>query len=144
MSSYPPLLPLPSPSSSRTSTSSGRTLPRTGHAQVVHAPRMQRLERLFREYGWVVLFALFCYGLYYRVHMQTVQNLHILQQMHAHLLDERQKAYQTKAELTLDWQSGGDIRSRERILMRELGLVPKGFKKIVFTSPSPLPLSSSP
>lgn len=93
-----------------------------------------RLERLVREYGWVVLFALICYGLYFRVHIQTAEELHVLKQMHAHLERDKQTAYLVKSELTLHWQSGADPRWRQLILMRELGLVPKGYKKIVFTS----------
>lgn len=104
---------------------------------------MWRLERLFREYALVVLFALLCYGLYYRVHIQTKDDLRVLKQMHSHLLRDRQMAYQTKTQLTLHWQSGADPYWRQLLLMREMGLVPKGFKKIVFTPSSPPPPKSS-
>lgn len=107
----------------------------TWHEREAQSPWMRRLEKLLREYGWVVLFALICYGLYYRIHLHNAEELHLLKTMHAHLLHEKRQAYQVKAELTLHWQSEADPKWRELVLMRELGVVPKGFKKIVFTPP---------
>lgn len=98
-----------------------------------------RLEKLVRHYGLVIVFALLCYGLYYRVHIQTAGDLHMLKQMHANLEHDKQTAYRVKSQLTLHWQSGTDLRSRQLILMQELGLVPKGYKKIVFTTPPATP-----
>lgn len=112
-------------------------------AEPAQSPWMRRLETLLREYGWVVLFALLCYGLYYRVHMQTAKDLQQLKHMHAHLLRDREAAYQIKAELTFHWQSGADRDWRQLVLMRELGLVPKGFKKIVFIPSVSSPPSST-
>lgn len=115
------------------------------HEKEVQSSWMRRIEKQVRAYGWVVLFALVCYGLYYRVHLQNVEEMQRLKTMHAHLLHEKQMAYLVKLELTLHWQSEADPKWRELILMRELGLVPKGFKKIVFTPHPPInePLSRS-
>lgn len=102
------------------------------HTEPAQAPWMRHLEKLLRSYGFVMLFILICYGLYYRVHVQTAEDMQRLQQLHQHLLREKELAHQLQAELTLYWQSADEPKWRELLLMRELGLVPKGYTKIVF------------
>jgi len=82
---------------------------------------------------WVVFFVLLCYGLYEKSTQKIDQESETLQEQ---LLELQVKMQSVSAEienLKLQINSQSDPDWVEIVLMKELGVVPEGYKKLVFS-----------
>lgn len=81
---------------------------------------------------WVVLFTLFCYGVYERGSLNLSHDYSTLSTQLNRLQHERRKALAEQAEFKRQINSQSDPAWVELILMRELGLSPEGHTKVYF------------
>lgn len=91
-----------------------------------------RLEKWIFQTWWIILFVLFCYGLFENGSNKKTRDLETL---NMHLLDlQKEYAKQIKLheELRLQLNSQSDPDWLELTLMRGLGLVPEKQIKVFF------------
>lgn len=90
-------------------------------------------EKAFLSNWWVLFFLLFCY-LAAEQALKKVHKEHAL--LHDRVLElekEKKSALEIQEELTLQVNSQSDQAWIELTLMKELGLVPEGQTKLLFT-----------
>ncbi len=95
---------------------------------------LQLFEVFFLEFSWVIGFFLMCFFGF----EQTMQNMsseyNKFETMYNGLVEEKKAALATQQKKLLQINSQNDPKYRELILMEQLGLVPKGQTKIIFTA----------
>lgn len=93
-----------------------------------------RSTSFFRNYWWVLLFALICFSLYFReVHKKNIELFAVQTEKKA--LEERKAVVtEQKDELIEKIHSQSDPAWIEMVLMKELGVVPEGKTKVHFTT----------
>ena|SRR5437899_5815824 len=98
------------------------------------ALKKQRVHKipLIRSNWWVAVFVLFSYGLYSHGVQKKKDVLAELQGRFLELHGEKQLAIATQEELRLQVQSQDDPAWIEMTLMKGLGLVPEGQRKVYF------------
>lgn len=94
---------------------------------------MNALKKLFYESWWLFLFVLLCFSLYEKGLRRKDSDFQALMMEHDQLRQERAAELVKKENLELQLSSQNDPAWVELVLMRELGVVPEGQKKVVFT-----------
>lgn len=92
------------------------------------------LKRQLFESWWVILFTLLCFFCYEQgVKMRNIQ-FQVLSKQLQEFQQEKQNALALQSELNAQIQSQEDTEWIELLLLRELGVVPEGQKKVFFTN----------
>lgn len=82
---------------------------------------------------WVILFILFCYGAYEHTLEKYLREYHLLHSRLEELQFEKKEALRVQENLLLQINSHSDPQWIELTLMKGLGVVPEGYKKIYFS-----------
>lgn len=88
-------------------------------------------DQLFGSW-WVFFFALLCFICYEQGIKIRNEQYHAFSKQLQELQSEKQRVLALQAELSAQIQSQNDSEWIEFILMKELGVVPEGHKKIYF------------
>lgn len=88
-------------------------------------------SQLFASW-WVFFFALLCFICYEQGIKIRNEHYRLLSRQLNELKNEKLNALALQAELSAQVQSLEDSRWIEYLLMKELGVVPEGYKKIYF------------
>lgn len=88
-------------------------------------------SQLFASW-WVFFFALLCFICYEQGIKISNEQYRILSKQLLQLKNEKQNALALQVELSAQVQSQTDNSWIEFLLMKELGVVPEGYKKIYF------------
>lgn len=94
-------------------------------------------EILFMRSWWVLLFIVACYFCYEQGLAKHSHDFAALHRQYTELLKKREEALAQQELLSLQINSQSDHEYIELTLMKGLGLVPEGSKKVFFTSPTP-------
>lgn len=94
---------------------------------------MKKFKKQIRDSWWLFLFALLCYVLYEEGLRSKNNALQALTAEYDQLQHEKAAEEAKKETLELQMSSQNDPAWVELVLMRELGLVPEGQQKVVFT-----------
>lgn len=90
------------------------------------------LGRWLRSWGIVVFFVFSCFASYLHAHRKKAMVFEQLKVRYEHLHKEREQAVTLRQDLRRQIESQSDPLWIEQTLMRGLGLVPEGQKKIIF------------
>ncbi|MBN4067220.1 hypothetical protein JYU14_03955 [Simkania negevensis] len=93
----------------------------------------QFFDELFAKSWWVILFVLLCYIGSEQVRQRQKRQINTLKELVSHLSSEQTKALSEQQELRLVERGSKDDREWiEQVLMRRLGVIPKGQTKYLF------------
>ncbi len=91
------------------------------------------IESMFFKSWWVILFFLICYIIYDQAHYRWKQEYYKLEETLHVLKVERVKAIKEQKMLIAQINSQSDHAWIELTLMKGLGVIPKGQKKVYFS-----------
>ena len=91
------------------------------------------LSKALISWWWVFFFALFTFGVYEQASHSIVKAIHKLELRTEKLQEAIQKEEQSVQESRLQIASFSDPQYQEYVLIKGLGVIPEGYKKIYFT-----------
>lgn len=91
------------------------------------------IEKTLFQTWWVILFILFCYGAYEHTLEKYRHEYSFLYSRLEELQFEKKEALKVQENLQLQINSQSDPQWIELTLMKGLGVVPEGYKKIYFS-----------
>lgn len=94
---------------------------------------LERMEQWIFKSGWVIAFALICFGLYEQGMTLTTHDFTRLQHQFNALQEEHKQLEEQNHLLKLRINSHSDPDWLELVLMRGMGLVPENQTKVYFT-----------
>jgi|JI9StandDraft_2_1071091.scaffolds.fasta_scaffold43940_2 hypothetical protein len=92
----------------------------------------ERAKSLLVSWGWVIGFVSLSFFSYAHASKKKQENYRELKERVGELLKIKEEAIALREELCLEIQSQSDPKWIELTLMKGLGLVPKGKKKVLF------------
>ena len=83
---------------------------------------------------WILLFFTLCFTLYHQATSQRDKKYKVLLELYTQLEQDKARLLIEQKELKLKVASQEDYHWIEQTLIKELGVIPKGYKKVVFSS----------